>query len=97
MKVIDASEVGKLIKDGDMVAISGSGGSGSAESVIRAIRDSFINTGHPKDIGVTCGISPGNLTEDEVNLLYSCSDVILDAHYGILEEQFYEDGRINVF
>ena len=50
MKVIDASEVGKLIKDGDMVAISGSGGSGSAESVIRAIRDSFINTGHPKDI-----------------------------------------------
>ena len=66
MKVIDASEVGKLIKDGDMVAVSGSGGSGSAESVIRAIRDSFISTGHPKDIGVTCGISPGNLTEDEV-------------------------------
>ena len=58
MKVIDASEVGKLIKDGDMVAVSGSGGSGSAESVIRAIRDSFISTGHPKDIGVTCGISP---------------------------------------
>ena len=68
MKVIDASEVGKLVKDGDMVAISGSGGSGSAESVIRAIRDSFINTGHPKDIGVTCGISPGNLTEDEVGM-----------------------------
>ena len=68
MKIIDANEVGKLIKDGDMVAISGSGGSGSAEGVIKAIRDSFLNTGHPKDIGVTCGISPGNLTEDEVGM-----------------------------
>ena len=36
-----------------------------------------------------------NLTEAEVNLLYACSDVILDAHYGILEEQLYERG-VNV-
>ena len=35
-------------------------------------------------------IKHANLSESEVNLLYSCSDVILDAHYGILEEQIYE-------
>lgn len=68
MQIIDANEIGKLINDGDMVAISGSGGSGSCENIIRAIRDSFLNTGHPRNIGVTCGISPGNLTKDEVGM-----------------------------
>jgi len=38
-----------------------------------------------------------NITEDEINLLYSCSDVILDAHLGIMEEQLYESRRTNVF
>ena len=68
MIVIESDEVGKLIKDNDMVAISGSGGSGSCEAILRAIRDSYIKNNHPKNIGVTCGISPGNLTEDEVGM-----------------------------
>ena len=68
MKVIASNEVTKYIKDGDMVAISGSGGSGSCEAVIKAIKDAFLTTGHPCNLGVTCGISPGNLTEDEVGM-----------------------------
>lgn len=68
MKIIKAEEVGQLINDNDMVAISGSGGSGSCEVILRAIRDSYIKNNHPKNIGVTCGISPGNLTEDEVGM-----------------------------
>ena len=68
MRIINSDEVVKYIKDGDMVAISGSGGSGSPEKVIRAIKDSFLATGHPRNIGVTCGISPGNLTDDEVGM-----------------------------
>lgn len=68
MKVIACNEVAEYIKDNDMVAISGSGGSGSCEAIIRAIRDSFLTTGHPTNLGVTCGISPGNLTEDEVGM-----------------------------
>ena len=68
MKIIDKSEVASLIKDKDMVAISGSGGSGSPEALIRSVMDSFLNTGHPCDIGVTCGISPGNLTNDDVGM-----------------------------
>lgn len=68
MQVINSSDVTKYIKDGDMIAISGSGGSGSCEDVIRAIRDSYLKTGHPCNIGVTCGISPGNLTDDEVGM-----------------------------
>ena len=68
MKIIKASEVASLIKDSDMVAISGSGGSGSPESLIRSVMDSFLKTGHPFNIGITCGISPGNLTDDDVGM-----------------------------
>ena len=68
MKIVSSNEVVKFIKDGDMVAISGSGGSGSCEAVLKAIMDSFLQTGHPYNLGVTCGISPGNLTDDEVGM-----------------------------
>ena len=68
MKIIDKKDVASLIHDGDMVAISGSGGSGSPEALIRSVMDSYLETGHPKSIGVTCGISPGNLTDDDVGM-----------------------------
>lgn len=68
MKIITPNEIGTIIKDGDTVAISGSGGSGSAEAIIKGISDSFVKTGHPQNLTVTCGISPGNLTEDEVGM-----------------------------
>ena len=68
MKVITKEEAAKLIKDGDMVAISGSGGSGSCEAILTGIKDSFLQTGHPCNIKVTCGISPGNLTNDDVGM-----------------------------
>jgi propionate CoA-transferase len=68
MKIIDKKDVASLIKDEDMVAISGSGGSGSPEALIRSVMDSFLSTGHPCNIGVTCGISPGNLTNDDVGM-----------------------------
>ena len=68
MKIINVEDIGKLIHDNDTVAISGSGGSGSAEAVIKGISDSFVTTGHPNNLTVTCGISPGNLTDDEVGM-----------------------------
>ncbi len=68
MKIISSNEAANFINDNDMVAISGSGGSGSCEAIIKGIRDSFLSTGHPCNIGVTCGISPGNLTEAEVGM-----------------------------
>lgn len=68
MKIIDKKDIPSLIKDGDMIAISGSGGSGSPEALIKSIMDSFLKTQHPRNIGVTCGISPGNLTNDDVGM-----------------------------
>jgi len=68
MKIINTKEIGTLVKDNDTVVISGSGGSGSPEALIRGLMNSFLNTGHPKNITVSCGISPGNLTNDDVGM-----------------------------
>jgi propionate CoA-transferase len=68
MKVIDKSEVANLIKDDDTVVISGSGGSGSPEVLIKSVMDSYLSCGHPRNITVSCGISPGNLTNDDVGM-----------------------------
>lgn len=87
MKIIKANEVATLIKDNDMVAISGSGGSGSPEALIRSVMDSYLSTGHPKNIGVTCGISPGNLTNDDVGMNMLAKDGLVGyaicAHLGM--------------
>lgn len=68
MKVIRSEEVAKLIHDGDTVAISGSGGSGSPEALIKSVMESYQKNQSPKNITVTCGISPGNLTDDDVGM-----------------------------
>lgn len=68
MKIIDIKNIKDYIKDGDMLAISGSGGSGSCEAILKGIMNSYLDSGHPKNIGVTCGISPGNLTTDDVGM-----------------------------
>ena len=41
MEVIGKNEVGALIKDNDTVLISGSGGSGSPEALIKGVMDSY--------------------------------------------------------
>ena len=66
MKFISADEAIKVIKDNDMVGISGSGGCGSPENLLTALRLRYEKEKHPHNIGVTCGISASNLTEDYV-------------------------------
>ena len=87
MRIININEVASLIKDGDMVAISGSGGSGSPEALIKSVMDSYLKTNHPKGIGVTCGISPGNLTNDDVGMNMLAKDGLVGkaicAHLGM--------------
>ncbi len=68
MKIIKKEEVGNLVKDNDTVLISGSGGSGSPEALLAGVMQSFLKTGHPRNITVSCGISPGNLTTDDVGM-----------------------------
>ncbi len=68
MKVISAIDAAKLIKSNYTVGVSGSGGSGSPESILKAILNRYKKTKFPKNITVTAGISPGNLTYDDVGM-----------------------------
>jgi propionate CoA-transferase len=59
-----------LIRDGDVVAVSGLGGNQRASIVFWAIRESFAETGHPKGLTVVNlgghggrGRAPGTLEE----------------------------------
>ncbi len=68
MKIIDANEAAKLIKSNQTLAVSGSGGSGSPEAILKAILKRYKKTKSPKNLTVTAGISPGNLTYDDVGM-----------------------------
>lgn len=68
MKIITTEEAVQLIKDGDMVGLSGSGGFGSPENLLIALRKRYEKEGVPRNIGVTCGIIPSNLTRDYVGI-----------------------------
>lgn len=65
-KFVNANDAVKVIKDNDMVGISGSGGCGSPENLLTTLRLRYEKEQHPKNIGVACGISASNLTEDFV-------------------------------
>ena len=87
MKIIEKKEVASYIKDGDTVLISGSGGSGSPEALIRSVMDSYLATKHPNNLTVSCGISPGNLTNDDVGMNMLAKEGLVDkaicAHLGM--------------
>ncbi len=68
MKIVSACEVAKLIKDNSTVGVSGSGGSGSPDAVLIAMQQQFLKSHHPKNLTVCAGISPGNLTYEDVGM-----------------------------
>lgn len=61
------------------------------EKILETINTQNLNYLLYKSGGIHI-LKHSNLSEADVNLLYACSDVILDAHCGILEEQLYEGG-----
>lgn len=87
MKVVSALEAAKLIKSNTTVGVSGSGGSGSPEAVLLALKNRFLKTKQPKNLTVTSGISPGNLTYDDVGMnCFACDGMVgkaICAHLGM--------------
>ncbi len=66
MKIITLEEAILKIKDNDMVGVSGSGGCGSPENLLYTLGKVYEKTGHPQNIGVCCGITPGDLSMNDV-------------------------------
>ena len=59
-KRITAREAAALIPDNARIVFGGFLGYGCPEEVIRAIRTSFEETGHPKDLTLLKGVSIGD-------------------------------------
>lgn len=59
-KFITAQDAAKLIKDGDSIGVAGMGLSGFPEEVACAIRDSYKETGHPRNLTLHQGSAMGD-------------------------------------
>ena len=86
MKIISCDEAVRFIQDEDMVGISGSGGFGSPENLLIALRKRYESEHKPRNIGVTCGIFPGDLTRNYVGVNNLAIDglvkVAISSHLG---------------
>ena len=60
VKVLTAEEAAMLVKDGDTVSTGGFVGSGSPESLTRALEKRFLETGEPKDLVLFHAAGQGN-------------------------------------
>ena len=60
VKVLTAEEAAMLVKDGDTVSTGGFVGSGSPESLTRALEKRFLETGEPKNLVLFHAAGQGN-------------------------------------
>lgn len=67
--IITAQQAAALIPDGATVGLAGMGLSGWAEEIGCAIRDSFAETGHPRDLNLKQGSAMGDWKERGVTRL----------------------------
>ena len=85
-KIITAKEAAALIPDGATLACGGMGLSGWAEEVACAIRDSFIETGHPCNLNIKQGGAMGDWKERGITRLGEAGEGLVTkwsaAHIG---------------
>lgn len=85
-KFISASEAVKYIENYHTVGISGSGGCGSPEALLTALKMRYKKEQQPYNLTITTGISAGNGTYDEVGLNHLLEKGLIKraicAHYG---------------
>ena len=60
VRVLTAEEAAMLVKDGNVVATGGFVGSGSPESLTRALEKRFLETGEPKNLVLFHAAGQGN-------------------------------------
>lgn len=84
-KRITAREAAALIPDNARIVFGGFLGYGCPEEVIRAIRTSFEETGHPKDLTLLKGVSIGDKGERGINRLAAegLLKCVICSHFGL--------------
>jgi len=60
---VTAAQAVSHIKDNDTLIVAGFGSYASPEELMQAASDRFRSVGHPRNLTVACGITPGDKTE----------------------------------
>ena len=60
---VTAAQAVSRINDNDTLVVAGFGSYASPEELMQAVSDRFEAVGHPKNLTVVCGITPGDKTE----------------------------------
>lgn len=78
-KLISSKMAARLIKDKSTVGIGGFGAYGAPETLLQALADEYEENHHPVGLTVTCGVSPGDNTRENVGLNRIAKAGLLDA------------------
>lgn len=78
-KLISKEQAVALIESGSTLAVGGFGAYGAPETLLQALADRFDANGAPTGLTVTCGISPGDNSKDNVGLNRIAKTGLLDT------------------
>ena len=62
-KFVTAAQAVSLLRDDDVLIVAGFGSYASPEELMLALSERFDSEGHPRNLTVMCGITPGDKTE----------------------------------
>lgn len=84
-KVISAEAAARLLPDGARIAIGGFLGFGCPEEILKAMRKTYDETGHPKDLTLIKGVSIGDKGERGINRLAAegLLKCVICSHFGL--------------
>jgi propionate CoA-transferase len=85
MELVLPQDVVKKIKDGSTIAFTGFGGMGQCDAVLKAIRASFLNSGHPRNLTIFHAAGQSDRTNGlEYIALEGLISRIFGGHWGLL-------------
>src|ERR1022692_4665792 len=101
-KFMDARRAVALVKDGDTVAISGNGaGMISAEAILAALEQRFLETGHPRSLTLVHSLGLGDRASMGTNRLAHEGMVrkIIAAHFtwSTKMQQLIRDEKVEAY
>lgn len=85
MEFVLPKDLVKKIPDGSTIALTGFGGMGQCDAVIKAIRDSFLESGHPRNLTIFHAAGQSDRTNGlEYIALEGLVSRIFGGHWGLL-------------